>query len=158
MNQVSNLVHKISVMLVEDHIGYREVLEIALDTTPDIQVISTFGAAEIAHRSLQHENETLKPDVILLDLNLPGMNGFHAIPIFKSVTLQTKIIVLSQSNRQADFDRASVLGASGYLLKSATVTQIVEGIRGVMRDNAELVCPNLDLNLRHLLVENGVDR
>ncbi|MEM7600774.1 MAG: response regulator transcription factor, partial [Verrucomicrobiota bacterium] len=75
---------------------------------------------------------------ILLDLNLPGMSGLDSIPFFRSAVESAKVIVLTQSDKEADVLRAINLGASGYLLKSSTVAQIKESIRTVMKGGASL--------------------
>ncbi len=129
---------KISVMMVEDHPEYREGVMLALETEADIQLISIFGTAEAALRKLQYHKECPKPDVILLDLNLPGMDGLEALPWFRDYIPNTKIIVLTQSDREDDVLSAISAGASGYLLKSATLDQITEGIRTVMDGGASL--------------------
>jgi DNA-binding NarL/FixJ family response regulator len=129
---------KISIMLVEDHPEYREVLELSMNKEADLELISQFGTAEHALRSLQDISTRQEPDIILLDLNLPGMNGLEAIPFFYSALPGVKIIILSQSDREADVYRAITLGASGYLLKSSTLMSITENIRSVMDGGAPL--------------------
>lgn len=125
-------------MLVEDNPRYGEVVALALKQEPGIQLASRFGTAEIALRSLREQTDGPRPDLILLDLRLPGMDGLEALPHFLSAAPAAKIIVLTQSDNEADVLRAISLGASGYLLKSSTVTTITEGIRSVMNGGASL--------------------
>jgi len=129
---------KTKIILVEDHPRYRKVIEMAMDDEPDFDLINMFGAAEIALRSLENPSNRKVPDIILLDLNLPGMNGLEAIPFFNTVAPKAKIIILTQSDHQADVLQAIQQGASGYLLKSSTVQQIKEGIQIVMQGGASL--------------------
>lgn len=129
---------RIKVMLVEDNAGYREVVTLALEDQPDMVLAGFFGTAEIALRSLGDKPAAERPDLILLDLRLPGMDGIEALPKFRTAAPGAKIIVITQSDNEADVLRAISAGASGYLLKSSTVTQIVEGIRTVMRGGASL--------------------
>jgi DNA-binding NarL/FixJ family response regulator len=89
-------------------------------------------------RSLRDGSVPGSPDVILLDLRLPGMGGLDALPHFTSTAPQAKVIVLTQSDCEADVLRAIALGAAGYLLKSSTITQIKEGIRTVIDGGASL--------------------
>ena len=128
----------IRVMLVEDNPRYSEVIALALKHEPDIQLCSQFGTAEVAMRSLQGRPREELPDLVLLDLRLPGMDGLDALPHFLSAAPEAKIIVLTQSDNEADVLRAISLGASGYLLKSATADEIIEGIRTVMGGGASL--------------------
>lgn len=126
----------ITVIVIEDHPKYREVMEMAIGDEDEMEIAGMFGAAEIALRHLSEVKDS--PDVILLDLNLPGMNGHEAISEIKALHPSTKIIILSQSDAEADVLRAIRVGASGYLLKSSTVSQIKEGIRTVMAGGASL--------------------
>lgn len=125
-------------MLVEDHAGYREVITRTLKSAELIELVSQFGTAEIALRELQPLASEEAPDLVLLDLNLPGMSGLEAIPWFRKYSPEIKIIILTQSNKEADVLNAISQGASGYLLKSATATQIKEGIKIVMNGGATL--------------------
>jgi DNA-binding NarL/FixJ family response regulator len=129
---------KIRVMLVEDNPRYREVIALALKQEPGLQLASQYGTAEIALRSLRDGSSGDLPDLVLLDLRLPGMDGLEALPQFLAVAPQAKIMILTQSDHEADVLRAIALGASGYLLKSSTVTTITEGIRSVMNGGASL--------------------
>jgi DNA-binding NarL/FixJ family response regulator len=130
---------KIRIMMVEDHPEYREIVELALGKESDMTLISQFGTVERALRSLRdRDNHGERPDVILLDLNLPGMDGLKAVPHFTHEIPDAKIIILTQSDREQDVLKAVMLGASGYLLKSSTVRQLTEGIRTVMEGGASL--------------------
>ena len=127
----------ITVMLVEDNREYREVIQLALKRDQNIELISEFGTAEIALRNLGGSSTRL-PDIILLDLRLPGMSGLDALEQFNESAPDSKVILLTQSDNEADVLRAISLGAAGYLLKSSTASQIKEGIRVVMNGGASL--------------------
>lgn len=129
---------KIRVMLVEDNPEYREVIDLALEDETDIDLISQFGTSEIALRSLQDMSTRKVPDLVLLDLRLPGMDGLDSLPYFKTALPDAKIMILTQSDDEADVLRAISRGASGYLLKSSTLDQITEGIRSTMAGGASL--------------------
>jgi DNA-binding NarL/FixJ family response regulator len=128
----------IRVMLVEDSPRYREVIALALKQEPTIQLASQFGTAEIALRSLRENSAGELPDLILLDLRLPGMDGLEALPEFQTAAPEAKVMILTQSDAEADVLRAITLGATGYLLKSSTVNTIIDGIRTVMNGGASL--------------------
>lgn len=128
----------IQIMLVEDNPDYRNVIEKAIIFTPGMELLSKVGTAEHALRSLQELSNKSAPDVILLDLNLPGMSGLEAIPWVKDYTPHTRIIILTQSENESDIMTAIQHGVSGYLLKSATIQQIKEGIHTAMNGGASL--------------------
>jgi two-component system nitrate/nitrite response regulator NarL len=130
--------NKIRIVLIEDHPEYREVVELALGKEPDMDLIRPFGTVEMALRSLQDSQGRHSPDIVLLDLNLPGMGGLDAIPLLAATVPKAKIIILTQSNKEADVLRAITLGASGYLLKGSSRKQITDGIRTVMAGGATL--------------------
>ena len=125
-------------MLVEDHAGYREVLERSLQRCANVEIHSRFSTAEVALRKIQYMKPFEMPEVLLLDLNLPGMSGLESIPWFRDYAPELKIIILSQSNAEENILTAITLGASGYLLKSSRFKQIAEGIQTVMEGGASL--------------------
>lgn len=128
----------IKVMLVEDHPEYREILEFMLKKDKSMELSAKFGNAELALRSLQDRNKSDEPDVILLDLNLSGVSGLEAMPWFTKYAPSSKIIILSQSEKESDVLCAMQQGAAGYLLKSSTMDDIKQGIHAVMAGGAIL--------------------
>lgn len=128
---------QIKLILIEDSPAYRSVIKRTLEGETDITLINQYGTAEIALRNLQDSSNDA-PDVILLDLNLPGMNGLDALHWINEYTPKTKTIILTQSNQEADILHAISKGAAGYLLKSNTLDQLTEGIRTVMNGGATL--------------------
>jgi DNA-binding NarL/FixJ family response regulator len=121
----------IKIMLVEDSAAYRKAVTCSLELKPDIEFTGQFSSAEVALRTLQNPSSRTVPDVVLLDLNLPGMSGLKAIPWFQKYVPNTQIIVLTQSNNEADILTAIEAGASGYLLKSATLNRLHDSIHAV---------------------------
>jgi DNA-binding NarL/FixJ family response regulator len=142
----------ISVMLVEDNPEYRAVVNLALDDEKEIELEAEFGTAEIALRGLLDESVS-KPNVILLDLRLPGMSGLDALPYFREYSPNSKVIILTQSDREVDVLQAIKSGASGYLLKSATVQEILNGVRTVIEGGAIL-----DSSVAKFILQNLQDR
>ena len=128
----------INVMLVEDNPAYRKSIGYALNGRDGINLPHQFGTAEIAIQSLLEMGPAKIPDVVLLDLNLPGMSGLEALPWFKKYIPDANVIVLTQSDAEADVLHAIQEGAMGYLLKSSTVKQIKEAIRSVMDGGSTL--------------------
>ena len=137
----------IRVIMVEDHPDYREGIRFALETVGDIELLHTFGTAERGLRCVQEARANTAADVILLDLNLPGMSGLEAIPWFKQYAPKIHVIVLSQSDAEADVLEAIRAGAAGYLLKNASLSEITDGIRTVMSGGA-----TLDVNIAQYIL------
>lgn len=121
----------IKVVIVEDSPEYREVVALAIGRESDIELVQTFGTAEVALRYMQGLLPSSMPDVVLLDLNLPGMSGLETIPWIQKYSPEAKVIMLTQSKREADVIQAISIGASGYLLKNSTLAQIMDGVRSV---------------------------
>lgn len=121
----------IRIIIVEDHPAFRETLEYVIKKEPDFELIGKFGNAESALRELAYDKPKSKVDVILLDLDLPGLSGLEAMPWFNKYCSNTHIIILTQSDKEADILKAIELGASGYRLKSSTMKQIITGIRSI---------------------------
>ena len=128
----------IRTMLVEDNRDYRSVIEHALEVEPDIKLISQFSTPEIALRSLEDHKTRNVADLILLDLRLPDMDALEALPWFLKALPDAKVIILTQSDAEADILKAIKLGAAGYLLKSTRPDQLIDGIRNVMSGGASL--------------------
>ena len=119
----------IKLIIVEDNPEYRNVLKLAFELDNDIDLIGIYGSAEHSLRALEPKSKsTLNPDVLLLDLNLPEMPGLEAMRWFHKYIPGTPIIVLTQSDAESDVVSAIQNGATGYLLKSATVQKIKESI------------------------------
>ena len=140
----------IRVMMVEDHPEYREGIALALEPEKDIELTNRFGTAERALRHLQDLDTPQKPDVILLDLNLPGIAGLESLPYSRICLPDAKVIILTQSDREADVLAAISAGAAGYLLKSASLNQITESIRTVMSGGAALDAKMASFILKNL--------
>jgi DNA-binding NarL/FixJ family response regulator len=128
----------IRITLVEDNRDYRDIITLTLGAESDIELINQFGTAEAALRELKALPEGETPDLILLDLRLPGMSGLEALPHFREALPKIPIIVLTQSDHETDLLAAISQGAAGYLLKSSTLEKLTEGIRTVMSGGAAL--------------------
>jgi len=128
----------IRVLIIEDNAEYRGAVELAMESEPDIYICGLFGTAEVAIRNLAETDPSELPDVILLDVRLPGASGIDSIASIRKVTPDSKILILTQSDQEADVVSAISQGAAGYLLKSATLSELVEGIRNVHEGKATL--------------------
>lgn len=128
----------IKVMMVEDHPEYREAVQHVLGKEDDFDLVGIFGNANQALRELEKNTVKDSPNVILLDLNLPGMSGLEAMPWIRKYAFDAKILVLSQSDNEAEVFKAIRNGALGYLLKSSSMDDIKTAIRTVAKGGALL--------------------
>ncbi len=123
-------------MLIEDNPTFRKAISCTLADEPGLELTDAFSTTEAALRSLEdHPNN---PDLILLDIELPGMSGIEAIPHLKELRPDTKILMLTQSDNESDVVQAIQYGAAGYLLKSSSLEEITQGIKSVHSGEASL--------------------
>jgi DNA-binding NarL/FixJ family response regulator len=116
----------IDIWLVEDSHIFRRGVVRAIERAADIRCTGEFCAAEDALNAI---GGAPVPDVMLLDLGLPGMNGLEAIRAFRRALPQTRIVVLTVFNNDDAIFDAIVAGATGYLLKSGSIDAIVPALR-----------------------------
>ncbi len=117
----------IRVLIVDDHPVVREGLAAVLEDTKDVRVVGAVGSAEEALASVAVGS----PDVVLLDLELPGMNGVDAIPRLIAAAPRPRVVVLTAYDTEERVLGALKAGAAGYLLKGAGAAEIVQAIRAV---------------------------
>ena len=115
-----------TVLLVDDHALVRSAIGQALEA-PDIQVVGAVGSAEAA---LEQAPE-LRPDVILMDIDLPGLSGIDAVRELAPRLPDTVIVMLTVSTDRRDLLEAIRHGASGYLTKNLTGEALQRAIRGI---------------------------
>jgi DNA-binding NarL/FixJ family response regulator len=119
----------ISVLLVDDHPVVIEGLRKVLATAGDISIA---GEARDAARAIEYAN-SLRPDVILLDLRMPGASGVQAVRRLREQENQSAVIILTSYGDQAYVRQALEAGADGYLLKTTPPEQLIAAIRNAAR-------------------------
>ena len=124
----------IKVLLVDDHSVVRQGLRSFLELLGDIQIVGeASGGAEAVGLAIQ-----LSPDIVLMDLVMPGMNGIEATRQICARCPATKVIALTSFLADEHIYPALAAGASGYLLKDVTPSELVQAIRTVYQGKAEL--------------------
>ncbi len=119
----------IRVAIVDDHPMVAEGIQAILESYEDIEVVATCASGQ----DILDRAETLAPDVILLDLNMPGMNGLTAIELLLEARAETRVLVLSMHDSAEYITTALSHGAMGYLLKDVPTEEIKTAIDTVMR-------------------------
>ena len=128
----------INVVLVDDHAVVRSGLRLLLDKQEDIEVVGEAGNAKDAI----FRARALKPDVILLDVVMPGESGIEVLPKLLKESPDTNVLVLSMQDDPSYVREAFAAGASGYVLKEAADEEVVSAVREIA-DGGRYVHPAL---------------
>jgi DNA-binding NarL/FixJ family response regulator len=127
MTLKSKLEKKIRIMLVEDHMLMRMGLVSATRIEPDMVVVAE---AEDGRQALEYFHKH-KPDVTIVDLRLPGMDGIELIKVLQKESPGAKTLVLTSYSGGDDVSRAIQSGASGYVTKNMPLQRVLEAVRAV---------------------------
>jgi DNA-binding NarL/FixJ family response regulator len=130
------MINKTDVIIIEDNELLRDSLKEAINKSSSINCNNTFGSGEAALDFI--EKEELVPDIILLDIGLPGMSGIELIPELKKLSPTSKIIIITVHDDDENVFNAICSGASGYLLKDLSADGIVSSINEVMNGGAPM--------------------
>ena len=117
------------VMIVDDHPLVAEGIEAILESFDDLEVAATLTNAQDAIDRI----DELAPDVVLLDINMPGLNGLQATEIILEKSPDTRVLILSMHDTPEYISTALAHGASGYILKDIATDDIKTAIDAVMR-------------------------
>jgi two-component system response regulator NreC len=115
----------VRIVLVDDHVVVRSALRLLLEAEPEFEVVSEAGDAEEAARKVRGHH----PQVLVLDINMPGGSGLAAVPRIREESPETQIVVLTMQNEPAFAREAMQAGALGYVLKEAADAQLVQAVR-----------------------------
>jgi DNA-binding NarL/FixJ family response regulator len=117
-----------SVLIVEDHDVTRQGLQHLLEDELEARVVATTGDGLEAIPLLEEH----EPDLLILDLGLPGLNGLDLLRKIRQIGLSTLVVVLSMHSDDSYVSEAFQLGAKGYVLKGSPLNELVEAIRAAM--------------------------
>ncbi|MGA3114363.1 MAG: response regulator transcription factor [Syntrophobacteraceae bacterium] len=122
------------IVIAEDHTILREGLRMLLSSNPDFEVV---GEAQDGLEAIR-QVESLKPDLILMDLSMPRMNGVGAIQEIKKLNPTTKILVLTVHKTEEHILTALKTGAEGYILKDATHGELMLAMNNIFSGKSYL--------------------
>ena len=125
---------KIRVLIVDDQKMIREGLKALIKAEDDIEIV---GVAENGKQAIE-QVESLNPDVVLMDMEMPGMNGMEATKAICQKTSPAKVLVLSTYDTQEYVSRSLSAGAMGYLLKGTPAQELTDAIRSIHRGYAQI--------------------
>jgi DNA-binding NarL/FixJ family response regulator len=123
------LTGRIRLLLIDDHPVLREGLANLLERQPDFQIVGQAGTGEEALRLLKG----CQPDICLLDLSLPGIDGFETLRRMRSQHPATRVLVLTSSDASSDAEQAARDGACGFISKNIDHKEIVAAVRDAHR-------------------------
>jgi DNA-binding NarL/FixJ family response regulator len=140
-------VKPITVLLADDHTIVREGLTKLLESDPNLKIV---GEAKDGREAV-NKVEKLKPDIVLMDISMPMLNGIEATRQIKKISRQTKVIILSMHSHDRYIGELLSLGASGYLVKDSTGANIMNAIKAAMKGDTYL-----SPSISRLVIENYV--
>lgn len=117
----------IRILIADDHPMLREGVAAVVETQADMSIVGEAATGEEAVAAF----ERLKPDIVLMDLRMPGLSGVKAIQAIRALDAEAKVIVLTTYSGDAHALQALRAGASGYLLKSGMRRDLLDAIRAV---------------------------
>lgn len=120
----------IKVLICDDHPLVLEGIGAVLETYGHIAVVAAVRSADEALRLA----ETAKPDVVLLDINMPGLSGLDAIEMFRERAPKSRVLILSMHDSREYISTAVMYGAAGYILKDVPTSEIVSAVEAVARN------------------------
>lgn len=141
----------IRVLIVDDHAVVRAGIRLLLAQEPDIEPVGEAGTG----REAVFEARSLRPDVILLDVVMPGQTGLEVLPTLLREHPGVRVLLLSMQDDPRYVREAFAAGASGYVLKEAADTEVVAAVREVARGGRYV---NPELGARLVVAEAAAER
>ena len=116
---------KIRILLADDHTILRAGLKMMLNAQPDMEIV---GEAQDGRQAI-NEAQRLQPDIVLMDITMPDINGIEATRQIKKLLPDTRVLVLTMHEHDEYVFQALRAGASGYMLKEAVPTELITALR-----------------------------
>jgi len=126
----------LEVIVIEDNSLFRKALVDVLNQSKTMYCQHNYGTAEDALSDIKLKE--LLPDVVLMDIGLPGMSGIECITHLKTISPESKVIILTIHDEDDNVFKAICSGAAGYLLKDATAEEIAQSVESVIMGGAPI--------------------
>ncbi|GAB4274711.1 MAG: nitrate respiration regulation response regulator NreC [Candidatus Promineifilaceae bacterium] len=139
----------IKIIVADNHVILREGISLLLNNKPEMEVIAQVASGLDAVQ----QAVALNPDIVLLDFNLPEINGLDTARQIMQASPQTKTLILTQTDDDSLFFKTIQMGASGYLLKNARPSELYEAITAVYEGNL-YISPPMQKKLVSRLLNN----
>ncbi len=134
MPKAAEAVSTIKILIAEDHAIVREGIRMILDAEPDFDVV---GEAKDGKQAVELVR-SLSPDVVVMDISMPQMTGIEATQQIRRLCPRTHVLILTIHEEESYVFQLLQMGASGYVLKRAAATDLVEAVRAASRGEAFL--------------------
>lgn len=141
------------ILIAEDHVIIRETWSFLLDGHPGLSVVGEVGTAEEAIQLAQQ----LNPDIVLMDINLPGLDGFEATQEINKVSPNSKVIGVSMHTQVAYVRKMIQKGAMGYVTKSSSAEELIEAIGDIMNGKTYICKEIQDVYAKQVAHEPNAD-
>lgn len=125
---------KLNVFLAEDQTILRESLKVLIAGEPDLEVVGEAADGEDAVRKVR----SLRPDIVLMDVSMPGMDGVEATLAIKRACPEVKVLALTVHETKAHIRRVLQSGASGYVVKRSAAEELIQALHAVAADGVYL--------------------
>jgi DNA-binding NarL/FixJ family response regulator len=141
----------IRVLLADDHETVRQGLRLLLDAQPDMKVVGEAGDG----RTAVERCRALRPDVVVMDVTMPELNGLAATRLLKESQPQTAVVALTRHHDEAYVQELLRAGAAGYVLKQSPSAELIRGIRAAATGGQYLDSQLADAVTRNYLKRNS---
>lgn len=148
----TKLMEKISVLIADDHKLIRETWSFVLNNDPRFTVIAECADAYEAIEQAR----TTKPNIVLMDINMPSMSGFEAAEKIRKVSPSSRIIGISIHSQPAYAKKMLQIGAKGYVTKNSSKKEMIEAILTV-HAGGKYICEEIKNNISELVLEENKD-
>lgn len=126
--------NKLKVILFDDNINVRESIALLLSTTPDMELSAAFESCT----GLADKISIYNPDIVLMDIDMPEMNGIEAVKILRSLSASLPVLMLTGFEDDEKVFASLCAGANGYILKNADMTSLIQYINEVHSGGAPM--------------------